>query len=64
MKLEPVNNHCWQNRDSQDAGFGVPKLQLSVKKKKNQGSLSWAGGRGGPLCDSVPKSCEHWRDRK
>ena len=38
-------------------------MQLSVKKK-NQGSLSWAGGRGGPLCDSVPKSCEHWRDRK
>ena len=48
--------------ETQDAGSGLPKFSwLSVKKRNNQGSLSRAGGRGGPLCDSAPESCEHWR---
>lgn len=57
VSLEPVNNHCGWNIDSWDAGFGLPTVERSVKKRISQESLSQCG----PFCGSVPESCELWR---
>lgn len=39
VSLEAVTKHCGWNIDSWDAGLGLPKVELSVKKRKSQGSL-------------------------
>lgn len=46
VSLETVNNYCGVEQSIMGLGLGLPKLELSVKRRKSQESP----GQGDPFC--------------